>query len=156
MNGTEETPINGSRIFTPMFYKNDIYYINKNQVLAKIPISGGEEEIVLDHTIYNMNLVNDSLYYLNYKDEANQDYTVSIYKLSTNGGEPEIIKDLSNYTSFINVIEDYVYYMDMDEEQAFVNLVNVNDKNEIRLYNWKYDENVNEALEGVSENTQTQ
>ncbi len=156
LNGTEETPINGSRIFTPMFYKNDIYYINKNQVLAKIPISGGEEEIVLDHTIYNMNLVNDSLYYLNYKDEANQDYTVSIYKLSTNGGEPEIIKDLSNYTSFINVIEDYVYYMDMDEEQAFVNLVNVNDKNEIRLYNWKYDENVNEALEGVSENTQTQ
>lgn len=156
LKGTEETPINGSRIFTPMFHENDIYYINQNQVLAKIPIDGGEEEVVLDDTIYNMNLVNDSIYYLNYKDEENQDYTVAIYKLSTQGGEPEIMKDLSNYTSFLNVVEDYVYYMDMDEEQAFINLVNVNDKNEIQLYSWKYNQNSNQTLGEDHEDEVTQ
>ena len=147
LNGTEEKMITGTRIFTPMFYGDNLYYINADHVLAKLPIDGETEEIILNDTIYNMNIANDFIYYLNYKDEASQDYTVAIYKISVDGGEPEIIKDLSNYTSFLNVAQDYVYYMDMDEEQAFVNLVNVNDKNEIRLYNWKYNQHVHEEGE---------
>ncbi len=152
LNGTEERQINGSRIFTPMFSGDDLYYINSNHVLAKMPIKGGEEEVVLDHTIYNMNLVEDTIYYLNYKDEANEDYTVAVYKLKVNGGEPEIIKDLFNYSSFLNVVGDYVYYMDMNEEQAFVNLVNVKDKSEIQLCNWKYNENSDEPKQDTQEN----
>lgn len=140
LTGGEERAINGSRIFTPIMDGDSLYYINQNQVLAKMPIDGGQEEIIHNGTVYNMNIANGFIYYLNYKDEASEDYTVSIYKLNLQTGEEEIMKDMSSYTSFLNIVDDYAYYMDMDEEQAFVNLVNIHDKNEIRLYNWKYNQ----------------
>lgn len=138
LKGGQEREVNSSRINTPMIDKDFIYYINSNQHLAKIPLSGGEEEEVTDYTIYQMNIVEDHVYYLNYKDEANQDYTVAVFKRSLKGGEPQILKELSNYSSFLNIVDDYVYYMDMDDEKAFINLVNVNDMSEIRLHEWNY------------------
>ena len=140
LNGTDERAINSARVSTPIMYNDFIYYINTNQHLAKTPITGGEEEEITDYTIYNMNISNGFIYYLNYKDEENEDYTVAVFKLNLEGGEPEIVKELSNYSSFLNVVGDYIYYMDMDDEKAFINLVNVNDSNEIRLYEWNYKE----------------
>jgi len=135
----EERAITGSKILSPILEQNFIYYVDENQHLARTPIMGGDTEKITDYTVYNMNIHNGFIYYLNYKDEASEDYTVAVYKLSLDGGEPQLIKELSNYSSFLNVVDDYVYYMDMDEEKAFINLVNVNDLNEIRLYEWEYE-----------------
>lgn len=154
LNGTDERAINSSRIYTPNIYGDYIYYINNDEVLAKAPVAGGEEEVILQNTVYNMNVSNGNIYYLNYKDEANEDYTVCIYKLSVDGGEPQVIKELSYYASFLNVVDDYVYYMDMNEEKSFINLVNVNDSSEIQLYEWKLEElthNHNEETEDSHE-----
>lgn len=140
LNGTEEQAITSSRIFTPLIHQNDIYYINQEQHLAKIPVTGGEEQELTDFTIYNMNISNDFIYYLNYKDEANEDYTVAVFKLNLKGGEPEMLKELSNYSSFLNVVGNTVYYMDMDDEKAFINLVDVNNSNETKLHEWNYKE----------------
>ena len=103
-----------------------------------MPIAGGDVEKITTYTVYNINISNGYIYYLNYKDKTSEDYTVALYKLSLQGGEPEIVKELSNYSSFLNIIGDYAYYMDMDDEKAFINLVNVNDFNEVRLYEWEY------------------
>lgn len=145
LGGTEEREVNGTRIFTPILQGDMIYYINQNEVLAKMPITGGDEEIMLDHTIYNLNLANDTIYYIDLKNSENaEEYAFSIYKLGLDGGEPEIVKDFAYYSSFLNIVDGYAYYMDMDEEKAFVNLVNLNDDNEIKLYEWEYEEHSHE------------
>lgn len=138
LKGGEERAITSSRIVSPIIEQDFIYYLDGEGHLAKTPIAGGNEEKITDYAIYNINISNGFIYYLSYKDEASEDYTVAVYKLSLNGGEPEMIKELSNYSSFLNVTDGYVYYMDMDDEKAFINLVNVNDSNEIRLYEWEY------------------
>ena len=138
INGSDERPVNGGRIFSPDIYNDYIYYVNQDQMLVKSPVKGGNEEVVLDKAIYNINIHDGMAYYLNYKDEENQDYTACIYRLSLNGGEPELLKELSYYASFLEVIDDYVYYMDIEEEKAFINLVNTKDKSEIKLHQWSY------------------
>lgn len=138
LKGGQERAITFSRILSPIMEQNFIYYIDTDKQLARTPITGGDVEKITDYTIYNINISNGYIYYLNYKDEATEDYTVALYKLSLEGGEPEIVKELSNYSSFLNIIGDYAYYMDMDDEKAFINLVNVNDFNEVRLYEWEY------------------
>ncbi len=140
LNGTEERAITSSRITSPILYKEYIYYINSDKHLAKMAITGGDEKELTDYTVYNMNIANDSIYYLNYKNEESENYSVSIFKLGLDGGEPEEIKELSNYSSFLNIIDCYVYYMDMNEEKAFINLINLNDSKEIQLHEWNYKE----------------
>ncbi len=138
LKGGEETAIASSRILSPIIEQDFIYYIDADEQLARMPIAGGDVEKITTYTVYNINISNGYIYYLNYKDKTSEDYTVALYKLSLQGGEPEIVKELSNYSSFLNIIGDYAYYMDMDDEKAFINLVNVNDFNEVRLYEWEY------------------
>lgn len=136
----EERQINGTMVYTPDIYENYVYYINQEGKFAKTPVAGGEEEIIFEKPIYNPNINNGVIYYMNYKDEANEDYTVCIYKYSLAGGEPEQIKEFEYYSTFIDIANNYLYYMDMNEEKAFTNLINVNDLSETTLYEWKYDE----------------
>lgn len=141
LNSSNEKAINSAKIYNPIIEGDFIYYITESETLAKMPVEGGEEVQVADFPVYNMNVSNGYIYYLNYKDIENEDYTVAIFKLSVDGGESQIIKELSNYSTFLNIIGDYAYYMDMDEEKAFINFVNVNDLSEINLYEWKYNQN---------------
>ena len=151
INGSDEKTITGSRIYTPDIYNGYIYYVNGKRNLAKISLNGGEEEIVCDGPIYNLNIYDGNIYYLNYKDEEKENYSVCIYRLNTSGGKPEIIKEFSYYSSFINIVNNYIYYMDMDDQKAFINLLNINDLNEIGLYEWSYGNN-NESDDDTSVN----
>ena len=160
-NGDERT-ITGGRIFTPDIYNGYIYYLTDDQGISKISVNGGDSETVLDGQAYNLNIYNDTIYYLNYKNEENEDYTVCIYKMNINGGDPEIVKEFSYYSSFINLVNDYIYYMDMDDEKAFINLINVNDSTEIELHNWNYNDTGSadqsytaEDTENISEEVET-
>ena len=144
LNGTEEREINSSRIYTPVIYEDYIYYINSDSKFVKTPVQGGDEEIILEYPIYNINIADGYIYYLNYKDEAAEDYTIVIYKLNIDGGDPETIKEMSSYTSFLDVVNGYAYYMDMDDEKAFINLVKLEDGNTITINEWKYNEELGE------------
>ena len=136
----EERSINGSMVYTPDIYGDYIYYINQEEKFVKSPITGGDEEIIFEYPIFNPNIYNGVIYYMNYKDEANEDYTVCIYKYDLAGGEPEIIKEFEYYSTFIDIANNNMYYMDMNEEKAFINLINLSDSSELTLHEWKYDE----------------
>lgn len=138
LNGGEQRAITGSKVFTPIIYEGYIYYINAEEHLAKVLASGGEEQEITNYAIYNMNISNGKIYYLNYKNEESEDYTIAIYKMNLDGGEQEVIKELENYSSYLNIVGDYAYYMDMNEEKSYIQLVNVNDLTEKRLYEWSY------------------
>ena len=147
LDGTDEKPINSSRIFMPMLEKDFIYYINQAQHLARIPVAGGEEQVLSEAMVYNMNVANGKIYYLGFVSEEaenEEEVALGIFAMDLEGGEPQKLKELSSYTSFLNVVDDYMYYMDMDDEKAFINLVNTNDLSEIKLYEWSYQDYLEE------------
>ena len=142
LNKNDEREITNSRVNTPNIYGDYVYYINENTGVSRINVNGGEPEVIHEGSVYNMNIYNGNIYYLNYKDEANEDYTVCIFKISVDGGDAVNIKELAYYSSFINVVNGYIYLMDMniEEGKSFISLVNVDDSSEIILHEWKFGE----------------
>lgn len=142
LNKNDERELTNSRVNTPDIYGDYVYYINENAGISRINVNGGEPEVIREGSTYNMNIYNGNIYYLNYKDEANEDYTVCIFKMSIDGGDAVNIKELSYYSSFVNIVNGYIYLMDMniEEGKSFISLVNVDDSNEIILQEWKFGE----------------
>ena len=104
-----------------------------------------------------MNVSGNYIYYLNYEDEANSNYTVCIYRVKTNGttAHPEIIKKLETYSSFIDVMDDWIIYMDSSEKEGFINLLKTDGKEEIKVYSLDYTK-LNEESKTVNCQTQTE
>ena len=60
-------------------------------------------------------------------------------KLDGTTETPEKIKELETYSSFIDVVDDWVIYMDSSDKAGIINLVNKNGNGkEIELYRLDY------------------
>ena len=78
---------------------------------------------------------------MNYLDSEKENFTVCLFRVKLDGTseKPEKLKELKSYSSFIDVIGDWVIYMDSTEQAGFINLVNKNGKEkEIELYHLEY------------------
>lgn len=129
IDGTNQRPVlENKRLYSVDISGNYVYYTNTDKQIYRTEIDSGEEQLVLDDTAYNLNLNGDYLYFLNYLDIENEDYTVALFRVKADGTETEAqnIKTLSSYSTFINVINDWVMYMDNDSTSGFINLVNKN------------------------------
>ncbi len=142
IDGTNQRPIlENRRLYSVDIAGNYVYYTNTDKQIYRTAIDSGEEELVLDDTAYNLNLSGDYLYFLNYVDAENEDYTVALFRVKVDGSETEAqnIKTLSSYSTFINVVGDWVMYMDNDSESGFINLVNKNaNGEEKKIYELNY------------------
>jgi len=138
LDGTNERPIvEGKRLYSVNIENNYVYYTNEDKHICKVKIDDSSTDVVLaEITAYNMNVLNGYIYFMNYVDIENEDYTVGIYKIKIDGTEKEgtLIKTLESYSSFINVIGDWIIYLDSTEETGFINLVKIDGSKTIELY----------------------
>jgi hypothetical protein len=161
LDGTNGRPILENKRLYSVDIENDyIYYTNTDKQIYRTKVDSGEEELILDTTAYNLNLKDGYLYYLNYLDAENEDYTVCLYRVKADGTEkePQKVKQLSTYSSYINVVGDWVMYLDHDDESGFINLVNKNmTGTEKKIYNLEYAQYYDETIDesSVSGNTET-
>lgn len=156
LDGTNQRPIiEGERLYSVNIDGDYVYYTNVDKQICKTKIDSQESKILLDTTAYNMNLNGDYIYFLNYKDLENEDYTVCLYKIKSDGSEEKAtsIKELDTYSSFINIIGDWVIYMDSNETEGFINLVKNDGSDEVCLYLLDYEEYYNSASSGTVEST---
>lgn len=160
LDGTNQRPIiDSERLYSVNIDGDYVYYTNIDKQICKTKIDSGESEVLLDTTAYNMNLYGDYIYFLNYKDLENEDYTVCLYKIKTDGSEKEAtsIKELDTYSSFINIIGDWVIYLDSNQTEGFINLVKTDGSSEVCLYLLDYEDYygsaTTETTEGTSENS---
>lgn len=156
LDGTNQRPIiDGERLYSVNIADDYVYYTNIDKQICKTKIDSGTSEVILDTTAYNMNLYKDYIYFLNYKDLENEDYTVCLYRIKTDGSEKEAtnIKELDTYSSFINIIGDWVIYMDSNETEGFINLVKNDGSDEVCLYLLDYEEYYGNATADSAENT---
>ena len=123
---------------------NYIYYSDSNKKLYRTKIGSNVEETLYDNIeTYNLNTNDGYAYYLNYVDAENADYTVCLYRVKLDGSTqtPENLKEMETYSSFIDIVGNWVIYMDSSEEAGFINLVNKDGKgDEIELYRLNYSE----------------
>lgn len=151
LDGSNPRPIlEGKRLYSINLDGNYVYYTNEDKSICKTKIDSNEEIILSNDTAYNLNLEGKYLYFLNYADLEKEDYTVCIYRLKKDGSmkEPEKIRDLEQYSAFINLVNNWILYMDGNETSGFINLVKVNGKKEVQLYYLNYEEyyeNFNDA-----------
>ena len=163
IDGTDAKPIiEGKRLYSVNIEDNYVYYSDSNKKLYRTKIGSNKEETLYDNIeTYNLNTNDGYAYYLNYLDAENADYTVCLYRVKLDGSTqtPEKLKEMETYSSFIDIVGDWVIYMDSSEEAGFINLVNKNGKGEeIELYRLSYsefyedlEEQVNSIEEGEEE-----
>ncbi len=150
IDGTESRPIiAGKRLYSVNVEGNYIYYTNEYKKIYRTKIDSNTEELVFDTVAYNLNTSGKYAYYLNYVDPEKEDYTVCIYRVKLNGKSetPEVVKKMSSYSSFIDIIGKWIIYMDSDDSSGFMDLVKVDGSGEtIQLYYLNYDENSETSL----------
>lgn len=135
-----EKAINGSEIYKPYIYQEDIYYLDNSQQLVRISIENGQETVI-DDMVYNLNLYDHNIFYLKQQTVENQEEEIGIgiYKFDLKMGESSLVKEISYYTSFINVVNGYIYYMDIGEESTAIKLLNVENLEEVVLCEWRFE-----------------
>lgn len=142
IDGTEQREIiEGERLYSVNISDDYIYYTNIDKQIYRTKLDSGEAELILDTTAYNLNLNGDYIYYLNYKDLENADYTVCLFRIKADGSEdsPTTLKELDTYSSFINIVGDWVVYMDSNDTEGFINLVKTDGSDEKCLYLLDYE-----------------
>ena len=144
IDGTDAKPIiEGKRLYSVNIEGDYIYYGDSDKKIYKTKIGSGVEEVLYDNIeAYNLNTNEGYAYYLNYLDAENANYTVCLFRVKLDGSTetPEKLKELATYSSFIDVVGDWVIYMDSSDEAGFINLVNKHGKEkEVELYRLDYD-----------------
>lgn len=143
LDGTNSRPVNGERLYNLNVIKNDIYYVNgENSEIHKIGIDDKNDTVICKSPAYNMNVSGDYIYYINYKNENadSDDEPVCIHRIKTDGTEHQIVCEMKNYTSFIDIVGDWIYYTDHDDYGYYINLIKIDGKETVQLYEYKYND----------------
>ncbi len=143
----QRSVIDGKRLYSINVEGDYIYYTGEDKKIYRTKIDSKEEELVYDTEAYNLNVENGYAYYLNYLDAENEDLTVGIYKVSvepSEGKEAELLKTLDTYSSFLNVVGDWILYMDSGEKAGWINLLKTDGSGEtVELYYLDYEQYYN-------------
>ena len=143
LDGTNAKPIiEGKRLYSVNIEGKYIYYSDTNKKLYKTEIGSNVEETVYENIeTYNLNTRDGYAYYLNYLDAENADYTVCLFRVKLDGStqNPEKLKEMDTYSSFIDVVGDWVIYMDSSDEAGVIKLIDKNGSGEeVELYRLDY------------------
>ena len=137
LDGTNARLINGKRLYNPNIIGDTIYYVNsENTAIYKVNIDGTGDEKVYDSKAYNMNVNGEYIYYLNYKEitEGYTDDRLCINKVKVDGTGHEVILELENYTKFINILGDWIFYTDHADNVYYINLTKTDGSETLNLY----------------------
>ena len=139
LDGTNSRIINGERLYNPNIVGNKIYYVNgDNSEIHRVDVNGENDTVIYKSPAYNMNVSDGYIYYLNYKNENadSEDEIICIHKIRIDGTEHEVICDMENYSSFINVVGNWIYYTDFNEDRYYINMIKTDGSNTVTLYTY--------------------
>jgi len=127
------------RLYSVNIEDGYIYYADTSKHIYRTKIDSGVEELLYDNLeAYNLNTRDGYAYYLNYKDQTSE--VVCLYRIKLDGqSEIELVKELASYSSFIDIVGDWVIYMDSSNTEGFIDLVKVDGSDEVRLYTLNYE-----------------
>ena len=138
LDGTGIRTIDDTRLYSIILIGEYIYYTDADKNICKMRVDGKEKQVLIHTNAYNMNASNNKIYYLNYKDEANKDYTVCIFRCNLDGSNNELVKELQKYSQFLDIVNDNCIYMDSANNEGRIYYYNPGSKSEKILYSINY------------------
>ena len=137
--------VEGKRLYSANL-KDDYVYYTKEEVdeetgnsfipIYRTKIGSNEEELITKTMAYNLNLYNNDLYYFSYNSSNEEEPKVCIFKVGINDKKHEAkqLKILDKYSTFLNIANDRIIYMDLNSKYSYIKSVDLDGKKEIKLY----------------------
>ena len=148
----EVTKLTGNRLYSINVVGKVLYYVDDNKNIWKVNLDGTDNTMISsDVTAYNMNVGDDYIYFMNYTDDSNS--KIAIFRADLDGKNVTNIYTLNSYSSFLNVVDNDVIFMDSSENSASIFKISSNGDNRVELYGLNL-ESENSNLE-VDEETNT-
>ncbi len=122
IDGSEPHVVNGKKLVSACIIGDYIYYTNDDKYLCKVKLDGSDDTVLVEKGAYNLTHSDKFLYYFTYKDVNNNDFTVCLNRVSLNDNKETVLKELSNYSQFLNVVKDNAFYMDSKDGYGYINI----------------------------------
>ena len=144
----DQALIKGRRLYSISIKDDYVYYTNSDKKIYRTKIGSGLDELVCDTQAYNLNLSGDYIYFFTYMDSTASDFSVGLFRVKADvNQEPELVRQLEAYSQFLNVLGNYVMYVDTNDVESYINLVATDRDYEQLLYRHEYQEETVEAVE---------
>ena len=139
-----------------------IYFSNSDESLCKVSVDGGDVTTISNVAVYNLNISGDYAYYMRYENPEKpeeKNYAVGLYKMKLDGTGEEKLKQFKNYSSFINVVGDWIMYSDNDDKYGYMSMIKTDGSEDKTLYTFDFstmeDETTNNAESNPEENAES-
>ena len=151
LDGTNKKVVTGERLYSVNLIDDDIYYVNENKEVYKANIQTGENTFISKTSAYNMNVCGDYIYFMNYTDESGS--KIGIYKMKLDGTKESLVIELDSYSNFLDVVmKDKIIYMDSNDTEGVVNMIDAKKMQKSNLFTYKFD--FDESYEEVEDTSE--
>lgn len=140
LDGSDKQQVIGEVMYDLNVVNDTIYFINKDGNFCKVSVNGGDVTVVSELSIYNANVSKGYVYYMRYDNPEAQDYIVGLYRMKLDGSEEQKLKTFSNYSSFINVVGDWVMYSDNDNDNGYMGMTKIDGSEDKNIYTLKFED----------------
>lgn len=163
-SGKNAKKINGERIYTPIIYKDYIYYLTKEHYLHRMTIDGKNDEMLSDAKAYSLNVSDNGIYYFReIYSETGSVSAIAIYRMNPETKKSKKIYTLEEDSNTLCLTDDWVFFLDSNDEEGRMEIISADGKQKINLFTLYYsdyyylDELIEERrnLEGAEEQTET-
>lgn len=141
-NGKNARKINGERIYTPVVYKDSIYYVTVDRYLHKMDLDGKNDEMLSDNKIYNLNVSDKGIFYLNYvySKSTNEPEGLAVYRMDLDGKNNKKLYTLEESSNSLCLAKDWVFFLDSNDEQGLMKLISPDGREKIDLFTLNYED----------------
>lgn len=138
-NGKNAREINGERIFTPIIYDNKIYYLTEDRYVHKMDLDGKNDVMLSDSKIYNLNVTEDGIFYLNNVYSSNGELeSIAVYKMDLDGKNQKKLYTLQDSSNSLCLSKDWVFFLDSNDTSGYMELISTDGKQKIDLFSLNY------------------
>ena len=144
----DQALIKGRRLYSVSIKDDYVYFTNADKKIYRTKIGSGLDELVCDVQAYNLNLSGDYIYFFTFMNSESSSFDVGLFRVKADANqESELVKQLDSYSQFVNVLGDYVMYVDTDDVASYMKLVSTNGETENVIYRHEYEEENVEQVE---------
>ena len=147
INGKNEKKINGERLFFPILYEDNIYYLTEDRYLHKMKIDGTGDVMLSDAIVYSLNVSKNGIYYfreLKKSAETEEDSVkTAIYRMDLDGKNNKKIYTLEENSRSLCLLKDWVFFLDSNSEEGKMEVISPDGKQKIDLFTLSYNSQLN-------------
>ena len=138
-NGKNARQINGDRIFTPVIYGKNIYYLTEDRYLHRMDLDGKNDVMLSDSRIFNLNVSKNGIFYLNYVySSTGEEEGLAVFRMDLDGKNNKKLYNLQETSNSLCLSKDWVFFLDSNSDSGYMEILSFDGKQKIDLFKLDY------------------